>query len=462
MTEGPIGHTALLVVHGIGAQDPGETLAKLATGLRRLDGASVPAEITDGMRATVGAREIRLYEVYWADLHKGEKARGAFDIQEAQSLSWFPRFNWRRDCYRVSSYSTLRLLWWSFALPLVNFLVVLGYYGSGFVAQIFLGPKGKRPAPERESRIGWAGRKFAGRGTTLSALDIALDEYAGDVLSYVNSAGDAFHREEKAAPVPAARQRLFADAMARFYDQLIAASAADGCTDIQIVAHSLGTVVTWHALSGFRLEADPATRAAIDAARSKISRLYTIGCPLEKIRFFWPRITPRAAAAGLHFQWDNFVSFFDPVSGRVRTFDDWGDVKNHPLLGGGFISAHVVYEGSPIFLGALGEGLCGQPVPLEGGDTQGLRNTIRLIGETLLVPVLLALVLSIGAALFVAVGLMLPWLASWVARIFVGPETYGPIVDKVSLVLLGMMLLTFAVAPRNRASRVHRRYWTGR
>jgi hypothetical protein len=41
----------------------------------------------------------------------------------------------------------------------------------------------------------------------------------------------------------------------------------------------------------------------------------------------------------------------------------------------------------------------------------------------------------------------------------VGPETYGPIVDTVSLVLLGMMLLTFAVAPRIRAGIVHRTYW---
>jgi hypothetical protein len=52
-----------------------------------------------------------------------------------------------------------------------------------------------------------------------------------------------------------------------------------------------------------------------------------------------------------------------------------------------------------------------------------------------------------------------PWAASWIARLFVGPEVYGPWVDRASLVLLFMMLLTFAVAPRNRASKVHRAYW---
>jgi hypothetical protein len=278
-------------------------------------------------------------------------------------------------------------------------------------------------------------------------------------LSYVKSAGSAFDREGKVKEVPPGRVRLFGDAMKCFYDQLVKASAADGCTDIQIVAHSLGTVVTWHALSAFRFESDPATGAAINAAKAKVSRLYTIGCPLEKIRFFWPRLTPRAAAAGLNFKWDNFVSFFDPVSGRVRTFDDWGPVRNHPLLGGGFITAHVVYERSPIFLGTLAEGLCGRTMPMQMGARQRLWDSVRLIGETLFTPVLLAAVLAIGAMLFTAVAFMLPWFGSWIARIFVGPETYGPIVDKISLVLLGMMLLTFAVAPRNRASKVHRSYW---
>lgn len=433
-------------MHGIGAQERGETLAKLAAGLRLLEGASVPAALSDGMTATIGGRELRLYEVYWADLHKGiEKTRGAFDIQEVQSLSWFPGLNWRRGCYRAARYSTLRLTWWSLVLPIANFFILFGYYGSGFVAELLAGALGKRPEP-------------AGRAT-LKALDTVLDEFAGDVLSYVNSAGAAFYREGNAKPVPPGRQSLCADAMKCFHDKLVTAGAAAGCTDIQIVAHSLGTVVTYHGLSGFRFESDAATAAAIDAAKAKISRLYTIGSPLEKIRFFWPKLSPRGATAGLKLKWDNFVSFFDPVSGRIRTFDDWGRVTNHPLLGGGFVTAHVVYEASPTFLRALAQGLCGRALPMRIGAGQRMWGTVRLIGETLVVPVLLAVVLVIGALFFGAVAAMLPWAASWIARLFVGPETYGPIVDRVSLVLLGMMLLTFAVAPRNRASKVHGNYW---
>ena len=85
-----MGHTALLVVHGIGAQERGETLAKLTSGLRRVDRDSVSNDIHDGVVATIGGQSVRLYEVYWADLLKGDLARGGFQIKELQSLSWFP------------------------------------------------------------------------------------------------------------------------------------------------------------------------------------------------------------------------------------------------------------------------------------------------------------------------------------------------------------------------------------
>jgi hypothetical protein len=58
-----MGHTALLVVHGIGAQEPGETLAKLANGLRRVQPQSVPDAIHDGVVVAISGRTVRLYEV---------------------------------------------------------------------------------------------------------------------------------------------------------------------------------------------------------------------------------------------------------------------------------------------------------------------------------------------------------------------------------------------------------------
>ena len=84
---------------------------------------------------------------------------------------------------------------------------------------------------------------------------------------------------------------------------------------------------------------------------------------------------------------------------------------------------------------------------------------MRLVAETFFFPVLLLIVLTLGVMFFLLVALMLPWAASWVARMFVGPETYGPIQDWVSLVLVGMMLLSFALAPWLRARLMHRQFW---
>ena len=129
------------------------------------------------------------------------------------------------------------------------------------------------------------------------------------------------------------------------------------------------------------------------------------------------RTRPARRSGDLTLRWDNFVSFFDPVSGALRSFADWGKIANHRVLGGGFFRGHVVYERSPVFLGTLTEGLCGRPIPFERGVKERLGDLLLLIGETLVAPTVLAVILAVGAGLYVL------------------------------------------VAPRNRASRVHWLYW---
>ena len=455
------GHTALLVVHGIGAQEPGETLHKLVRGLQMVDGDFTPREGRDGVIATLGGQPLRLYEVYWADLLKGEMTRGAFHMNEVQGLSWFPWFNIRRGNYRPGSYSFFTRAFWCVALPIVNFFMLFAYYGAGFFAQIFAGAEGKRERRAGQSALSRVAQKVYGHGTTLTWIDRVLDEYAGDVLSYVNSAGKAFYREKGEPEVPSQVQDAFPRIVQRFYDQLLKAHS-DGCDTIQIVSHSLGTVVTYHALSGFGFDRGRADAGSIRAAKAMVSRVYTIGSPLEKIRFFWPRIAPVGTGApDMNLRWDNFVSFFDPVSGRLRSFEDWGTVSNHRLLGGGFILGHVVYEHSPVFLNALTEGLCGRRIPFERALKVRLWDLLVLLGETLFAPTALAVVLAVGAGLFALVAMLIPYLVSWIVRWFVPPETWAPVVDTASLIFLGMMILTFLVAPVGRARKVHSRYWTG-
>lgn len=456
--EKKIQSTGVLVVHGIGFQERGETLNKLLGGLRRID--AIPEDLQEGMIATVGRQPVRFYEVYWADLLKGEMMIGAFQMKELQSLSWFPLLNSLRGEYRRGRYSFVKLAWWCVALPIINFLVLLAYYGIGFFAQLVSGTKAVRKEAEDDTPLRRVGRKVVGQSTKLTCVDVILDEFVGDVFSYLNSAGKAFHRDADEPPLPPELEHVYPQIIRRFYDQLVKAQA-DGCETIQVVAHSLGSVVTYHALSGFRFEA--AARADADAIRSAsagVRHFYTIGSPLEKIRFFWPRLTPDSSPlGGASFQWDNFVSWFDPVAGAIRSFEHCGDLTNHYLLGGGFLRGHVVYERSRVFLNAFTLGLTGCAIPFRRTFKERWQDLLVLVGETLLAPGALVCLLLVGAALFALTAMILPFLLSLLVRPFLPTEVWAPILDTSSLIVLSATVLIFLLAPLIRAKRVHSLYW---
>lgn len=454
--SGPI---AILVVHGIGAQKAGESARKLMTGLARGEG-TIDSSEHEGV-ITVGGQPVRVYEVYWADLLTGDITRGAFEMKELQSLSWFPWFNHRRGNYRRGHYSFAKLAWWWIALPVFNFFALFAYYGAGPVAQRVSAARRSQQQGIDTGTLSWnAAKEAAAQSSRLTMLDAMLDEYVGDVFSYVNSAGNAFYREKDETPIPPAVERIYEQIVQRFYDQLLKAQA-DGCAEIQVVAHSLGTVVAYHALSGLRFEPHQRTDAdAIQSAKLTVRRLYTIGSPLEKIRFFWPQLVPGSGAlGGATFQWDNFVSWFDPVAGTLKRFGDCGPIANHHLLGGGFFRGHVVYEHSPVFLGALTQGLCGREIPFARSRRELWRDRLVLIGETLLAPALVVFVLMLGGSLFLMTALLLPYLLSLVLRQFLAEHTWVYIENMSALVLLGMMVLAFLLGPMIRASKVHRLHW---
>jgi hypothetical protein len=394
------------------------------------------------MRATVGGQPVRFYEVYWADLLRGDMMHSAFQMKELQSLSWFPLLNWKRSNYRPGDYSPVKLAWWCFALLLITVLVRFAYGGVSSLAWVV-----------------WGGKR------RYTKVDRILDEYAGDVLSYVNSAGKAFYREKREPPVPPAVEHVYPGIVQRFYNQLVQAQA-DGCATIQIVAHSLGAVVTYHALSGLRFEPDHRDDAeALRAARAKVRHLYTIGNPLEKIRFFWPRLTSgEAPLVRTHLQWDNFISWFDPLAGMLRHFGNWGTVRNHRLLGGGFIRGHVVYEHSQVFLSALTRGLCGHEIPMKRTPQERWKDRGVLIGETLLTPITLTIVLIVGVISFVLTVILPLVLFMLLQNLFV-PQTWapilGPIVDLSAYLLIAIAFISQSlVVPLRRARKVHALYWS--
>jgi hypothetical protein len=112
-----------------------------------------------------------------------------------------------------------------------------------------------------------------------------------------------------------------------------------------------------------------------------------------------------------------------------------------------------------VFLGTLTEGVCGHSLPLPRTLKQRLWDALVLVGETLAAPAALAVVLAVGAGLFWIATRLVPFFVSWLVRWFVPAETWTPIVDTMSLIFLGMMTVTFLVAPAVRAGKAHAMYW---
>ena len=101
---GELREIALLVVHGIGSQKRGETLASCA---RALQCAHPSAQLTDNAGSSIsisdifdlGTEEIilqqsswrvRLYEVYWADILQGSAVTSSFSKFLFEETTWFP------------------------------------------------------------------------------------------------------------------------------------------------------------------------------------------------------------------------------------------------------------------------------------------------------------------------------------------------------------------------------------
>jgi hypothetical protein len=444
------GSVGVLVVHGIGAQQPGETLAKLWNGLRRVF-PEMPEKPAADRPVALGGRSVRFYEVYWADLLMGERVSGTFDFDEFSSLAWFPLLNQINRFYAEEPYPLWTIIRHSVVLPLAGFALLIVYWGARLLAQVW-GAIGERRGERRDQpelagktfreRVRFVARKTAHEPTV---VDRVLDEYAADVFNYINSAYNTFNPERK---VSEELRHVSRDIIARFHDQLVR-MRNDGCRSIHIVAHSLGTVVMYHALRGLGLdEATRADRSALSEAMASIEHLYTIGSPLEKTRYFWPGLRPDTNLAGERpIAWDNFVSCFDPVAGKLRRFNEWGPVNNQRLLGGGFLSGHVVYERSDLFLGRFTECLLGQAMTPRRSSGGKLKDVAMLLGESLLAPSALLVLLASGTALWIMAVALLPFLVSLPFRPFVEPEIWGPILDHGALWFGGIMLFVFLIVP---------------
>src|SRR5436853_7365793 len=124
-------HTAVLVVHGIGNQKPGQTVDAFVRAFRGAVPQAQPSQ-TDSLVLEYEGRSIRFYEVYWADILEGAKTRGSFDIDVPSIISWFPLLNLRRGEYDRTSYPLWLVILWTLVLVPIGIFYIFLYYGARF------------------------------------------------------------------------------------------------------------------------------------------------------------------------------------------------------------------------------------------------------------------------------------------------------------------------------------------
>ena len=414
----------LLIVHGIGEQRRSETTEKVVTGLRAAfrDRLEIRRN-ADGHAVSATARgvTVEFHEVFWADLLTREANRGAFTWSTLPTLVWQPLLCRRAGLLSAGEYrSSLVLAWLALTLP-----ASLLAYPMAQGARVFVQPfDEERQKRQREKTKGMSLKQRALEAADAAAhgetiIEATLEGVVADVPNYMSSIvrgdGVAFAVLERF-------HRVMRDVRER-HDEVF------------ILAHSLGTVVAYHALTGMgQPPGDPPYAPC---------RLITIGSPLEKIRFFWPW-TVRCATPSAYpgFRWTNFYHRMDMVSGSLRRFAAWAPIENVRLKsGGGILRSHVVYERSPEFLGMLTEELFGERTEPSVPWLRRTWDRVITAGENLAAPVGIIASLAMGLGALAIVMLILPFLVSALLRLLGAGEWAVGVGNGLSLLAVFVLAL---------------------
>ncbi len=406
---------ALLVVHGMGDQVEGYTRQKVIDGLVSVygddinDGPDGNGVVTLRLPMKGGWCRVRLYEVYWAKMLKGSE-RGSFDLGGLGAVAWYPHINLIDGRYPSGHRKSLRVWLWTL------FLVPLGVlFWSGHTGWTAITNSLRRNRSDQRS---WVDRE--------------LDKSVGDVFTYVKSMRGAI-------AVNSPRFDAAEKILSHFHATLKKADNDPLVDEIQVLAHSLGTVIAFHGLTGQQ----PATAAKVIDEEERpivkthkpVTALLTIGAPLMKIMFFWPELVaedmPFDSATGAHFSmppWTNFYNWLDSVSGRLRRLSPQiKSDKDQRIWAGGAVTSHTIYETNKTFLEHLTRSLTGagaKPhVHWWKVAWQVIWSPIETFGALIIFP----FVVFIGAA----------YLAIFLAVL---PRFVGLAIEKVGLTTVGMLL----------------------
>ncbi len=447
---GPIG---LLVVHGVGKQNRGATMRGVLKGLQHSYGDAIGIDWVENDRhalITGLGRPVHVIEVYWADLLRGETVEGTFDFARVFEVTWFPSLNARAGLLDPQIVSTGRVRRWTWTLAVLSPVLSCAVYGASLIAMF-------TALPGRRKRAGAASEVPADRERTW--FDNAMDDIAGDVFNYVDGNQGSF-------PARTARTERIGENVGEIrgrFDDAHGRAVNAGCSEVQVVAHSLGTVIAFNAISF----------AAATGSETRLTRVYTIGSPLEKFRFFWtpllntPADDPHSASMDDHarsappaFAWDNFYSPLDLVSGKLNGFPGWPKPDNHvvPQLGG-LASSHVAYDANPAFVSALGRGLGGPSPKIRTSRLKRFRRGVLAVLQNLLLPLGIVLLAAFGLAALLAGGRILGWTMGIPVR-SLGHEGVARGIELVVVALVFLGGTVFAVMRGRRdAIAAHRKHW---
>ncbi len=472
------GPVALLVVHGIGSQKRGETLASVLDGLEVAYGEQLQVQREDEDYVLLNGlnRPIHIFEVYWADLLKGETVKGTFEVDRIFEAVWFPLYNYKSGLFSNRSYSRAHVLRWTWLLAPLSAFLATGIRGAQFLGAI---PSGIIKARQDRDRLKdskeqngsfWdqVQKKRTEAQKENTFVDNILDQVVGDVFNYVYGVARAFpEMKDKNEILIQNVDRIHAR-----FQKTVQRAINKGCREIQVLAHSLGTVVAFNSMCSGKVNQTDVP--------AHISRLYTIGSPLEKIRFFWPRLlehssngpaiasadSDRLMAAGKSrdgksvMKWDNFFNRNDLVSGYLNPFDGWPKPTNHKAKGlGGMIRSHGSYNRNPDFLALLGEGLTGEKPKINVSRFKHLMQRFVSWTENLLLPAVLFFFALLGLVFMVGLGGGTGWVISqpinWLGfdSLALGIRTYF-----LAVVILGLTVLPIWVGRRDARS-LHNQFW---
>ena len=343
----------ILVVHGIGEQKRIETLTSVVSSAYRslkalgvsnllrnlkLDDQSQPVTLAFSYKGTLYS--LRFYEAYWADLD-----------QPYNFLRWIKLICWGITIWgkkyfdpppagmrtiNVGKFKRLKTRLWLAVLSIV-FLVLLLTLRIVNQASVIVF---KKSLP----------------------LGQTLYNFLGDVQLFVNEEirFDTLETLDRKSRY-AIRTRLW---------NVIARANIDPIQEIYILAHSLGTVVTFNALMETQdvipsyiddedLRTTLQQKGFIDAQGkanrekflSKISAVFTLGSPLDKFAAIWPRVIPvnldDPRKAKNPIPWFNVHDILDVVGANLDHFENVPGLKppenipwrDQPI----FATAHTSY-----------------------------------------------------------------------------------------------------------------------